>query len=226
MAEEENPQEQQQINSFEAFILQYQKLLSIGLSVVLMGIIAYLAITQWYIPKQNDQAQKAIFQAQQYFEQDSLTLALNGDGANAGFKSIAKDYSWTKTGNLANYYAGIIYLKQGQYDNALEHLSTFETKSKVLQPLAYGGMGDAHSEQSNYSQAADYYLKAANAEDNTFTSPIYLMKAGLVLEESGNYQKALDAYKQLKQDYPDSNQASDIEKFISRVKTKMYVNKS
>ena len=50
------------------------------------------------------------------------------------------------------------------------------------------------------------------------------MKAGLVLEESGNYQKALDTYKQLKNDYPDSNQASDIEKYISRAKTKLYAN--
>ena len=222
MAEEEYPQEQ--TNSFEAFILQYQKVLSIGLSIILIAIVAYVGTTQYYIPNQNAKAQKEIFQAQQYFEDDSLDLALKGDGANPGFKAISEEYSWTKTGNLANYYAGIIYLKKGKYEDALDHLGDFETTSNVLQPLAYGGMGDAYSEQDKYSQAADYYLKAANAKDNNFTSPIYLMKAGLVLEESGNYQKALDTYKQLKNDYPDSNQASDIEKYISRAKTKMYAN--
>ena len=224
MAQEEYPQEQ--MNSLEAFIIQNQKLLSAGLSVILIAIIAYVGITQYYIPNQNDQAQKEIFQAQQYFENDSLNLALNGDGANPGFREISQDYSWTKTGNLANYYAGIIYLKQGQYDEALDHLGSFETNSKVLEPLAYGGMGDAYSEKDQYGQAADYYLKAANAKDNSFTSPIYLMKAGLVLEERGNYQKAVDTYQQLKHDYPESNQASDIEKYISRAKTKIYANKS
>lgn len=213
-------------NRFEAFILQYQQLLSIGLSVILVAIVGYIGLTQWYIPKQNEQAQQEIFYAQQYFENDSLDLALNGDAANPGFQEIAEDYSWTKTGNLAHYYTGIIHLKKGNYTKALDYLESFETTSDVLGPLAYGAMGDAYSEQDKYGKAADHYLKAANVKDNNFTSPIYLMKAGLVLEENGNYEKALSTYKQLKSDYPDSNQASDIEKYISRVKTKMYVNKS
>jgi hypothetical protein len=56
-----------------------------------------------------------MFQAVRYFESDSLNLALNGDGNNLGFLQIVEDYSGTKAGNLANYYAGVIYLKQGNF---------------------------------------------------------------------------------------------------------------
>ena len=48
--------------------------------------------------------------AEIYFEKDSFNLALNGDLNSAGFIDIADDYSSTKTGKLANYYAGICYL--------------------------------------------------------------------------------------------------------------------
>lgn len=224
MAEENLPEEQ--YNRFEAFIIRNQKYLSAGLSVVLVVIVAYLGVTQWYLPKQNKQARQEIFHAQNYFKQDSLDLALNGDGANPGFRQISQDYGWTKTGNLAHYYTGIILLKKGDYSGAVDHLGSFETNSNMLKPLAYGAMGDAYSEQDKYGNAADYYLKAANSKDNSFTSPIYLMKAGLVLEESGQYEKALSAYQKLKNNYPESNQANDIQKFISRVKTKLYANKS
>ena len=44
---------------------------------------------------------------------DSLNLALNGDGNYLGFIDIAKSYKFTKTGNLANYGAGICYLHLG-----------------------------------------------------------------------------------------------------------------
>ena len=224
MAEENLPEDQ--YNRFEAFIINNQKVLTIGLSLVLVVIVAYLGLTQWYIPKQNKQAQSEIFHAQQYFKQDSLDLALNGDAAHPGFRQIAENYGWTKTGNLAHYYTGIILLKKGDYSGALDHLGSFETNSNMLKPLAFGAMGDAYSEQEKYGQAADYYLKAADSKDNNFTSPIYLMKAGLVLEEAGQYEEALNTYNQLKKAYPDSKQAKDIQKFISRVKTKLHVNKS
>ncbi len=227
MAEREDyNQEGKDLNSFEAFLYRYQKPLSVGLGVVAVVILGYLAWNNWYLTSQNQKAQQEIFHAQRHFENDSLDLALNGDGENPGFKEIIEDYGWTKTANLAHYYTGIIYLKQEKFDQAIEHLKTFESESKVFKPLSLGNLGNAYSEKQKYDKAADYYLKAANAKDNKFISPIYLMKAGLVLEEVGNYQKALETYKKLKENYPDSKQASDIEKFIARAKAKINASKS
>lgn len=67
------------------------------------------------------------FRAQQYFQQDSLALALNGDATNPGFLKIMDKYSGTKAANLAHFYAGAIYLKQGDFANAEKHLKDFST---------------------------------------------------------------------------------------------------
>ncbi|MDZ7774475.1 MAG: hypothetical protein U5L09_02100 [Bacteroidales bacterium] len=65
------------------------------------------------------EATSQIFVAERYFEQDSLQLALNGDGQYPGFVEIADEYGMTKTGNLAHYYAGVSYLKLGEMKKLL-----------------------------------------------------------------------------------------------------------
>ncbi|MGI4729930.1 MAG: tetratricopeptide repeat protein, partial [Janthinobacterium lividum] len=52
---------------------------------------------------------------------------------------------------------------------------------------------------------------------NGFTSPIYLKKLALVYENQKNYNDALDAYQKIKTDFPESNEATNIDKYIARV---------
>ncbi|MCK7533767.1 MAG: hypothetical protein MZV63_23435 [Marinilabiliales bacterium] len=54
----------------------------------------------------------------QYFSQDSLKLALNGDGNNLGFIDIAESIQVTKSGKLANFYAGTCLMHLGQFEEA------------------------------------------------------------------------------------------------------------
>ncbi|MFX8681248.1 hypothetical protein ABTM69_21575, partial [Acinetobacter baumannii] len=74
-----------------------------------------------------EKAVEAIAKAQQYFMADSSRLVLNGDGLNKGVLAIMKTYSGTKTANLARYYAGISYLKLGEFQNAINQLKDFST---------------------------------------------------------------------------------------------------
>ena len=91
----------------------------------------------------------------------------------------------------------------------------------MIMPIATGAIGDAHAELDNLDKAIEYYLKAANMRKNEFTSPIYLLKAGELLETQDEAQKALDAYNKIKDDYPDSNEARQIPKYIERAKEKI-----
>ena len=78
-----------------------------------------------YRSTQSVEAQNAMFQAVYYFEADSLSKALNGDGQNAGLLEIANEYSGTDAGNLASFYAGAALLKTGNYAEAVEQLQDF-----------------------------------------------------------------------------------------------------
>src|SRR5690606_22276199 len=122
-------------------------------------------------------AQREMFQAVYYFEADSLDLALNGDGNNLGFLDIIDDYGITDAANLANYYAGAAFLKQGKFQVARLYLEDFKSNDLLVQARAYSLIGDTYMEEDNFEQAARYYSRAANYKPNKYFSPTYLMKA-------------------------------------------------
>ena len=67
-----------------------------------------------FLPNRQEEAQNMMYMAERYFENDSLSLAINGDGNFPGFLEIESDYSWTDAGRLARYYLGVSYLRQGR----------------------------------------------------------------------------------------------------------------
>ncbi len=71
------------------------------------------------VAPKEEEAQKAMWKAEQYFRQDSLQLALNGDKFNRGFIYVINNYGSTKTGNLAKYYAGLCYLRTSNFNKAV-----------------------------------------------------------------------------------------------------------
>jgi tetratricopeptide (TPR) repeat protein len=174
---------------------------------------------RYYLSNQDGIAQKDMFQAIRYFEADSLNLALNGDGNNLGFLQIIEDYGRTDAGNLANYYTGAIYLKQGKFPLAIFHFEDFSSDDLLVQARAYSLMGDAYMEQKDYENAARYYNKAANYKPNKEFTPIYLMKAGLAYEKLNQNQKAIDAYQIIIDKYWESTEFQSARKFKARLET-------
>ena len=191
---------------------------------IILGIIAlvaiYFAFKRFYVAPKEKEAESSIFMAQRYFEQDSFKLALDGDGANVGLLEIINSYGITKTANLACYQAGISFLKLGEYEEAIKYLKKFSGKDKMVAPIAIAAIGDAELELGQDKEAASSYVKAAGMNENSFTTPIFLMKAGEAYERSGEPDKALKVYQQLKKDYPNSSEGSQVDKYITRIQLK------
>ncbi len=209
------------LSKTEQFIENNQKIITYvvgGLIVIVLLFFGYRRFIQQ--PKEKS-AEKAIYKAELYFEQDSLDLALYGDGENLGFEEIIDEYGGTKTGNLAQYYAGICYLNKKEYENAIDHLAKFESDDVFLQGMAYGAIGDAYLELGDADKAISYYLDAANYNENEFTTPPFLLKAGMVYEIENNWDEALATYERVKDDYPKSREARDIDRYIARAKAKL-----
>jgi tetratricopeptide (TPR) repeat protein len=176
----------------------------LGLGIALALAIASAFGYTYYMESQNEAAQNDMFQAIFYFESDSLNQALNGDGNNYGFLEIIDAYGGTEAANLAHYYAGVSFLKQEQYDDAIVHLSDFSSSDLLVQARAYALIGDAYMEQENFRQAADYYERAANYKPNEFFTSQYLAKAALAYEATGDYSAAAETYNQIVEEYPES----------------------
>jgi TolA-binding protein len=222
---EENPTGFQSVENAlsrtEQYIEENQKSLSIIILAIIVVVGGYLGYKKFYLEPNNREAQAAMYVAEQYFEQDSFKLALEGDGANYGFLDITDEYSVTKTANLAHYYAGICYLRTGQYEDAIEHLEKFDAEDIMVASVALGAIGDCYMELNDKEEAASFYLKAGNRKKNSFTSPLYLKKAGLVFEDLQQYDKALKAYQTIDKKYPDTEEGRQIKKYITAVKIKM-----
>lgn len=206
----------------EQFIEKNQKILGIVIGAIVVVVGAYLGFTKLYIQPKEKTAQEQMFFAEQYFEKDSFNLAVNGDGTNPGFLDIIGDYGMTKAANLSNYYVGVSYLHMGQFEDALTYLNKFSTDDVVLAPVHEGAKGDCYAELNQADKALSAYKKAYSYK-NEFTTPVYLMKAGQLMETQGKNAEALEVYKQIKKDYPTSTEGRTIDKYIARVE--MNLNK-
>lgn len=221
---EQNPQGlknvEQTLTKTEQFLEENYKslIIIVGVLVVLVGLF-YLG--KMYLDRKNLEAQSQMYQAERWFEADSLNLALNGDGNYLGFIDIARMYRFTKAGNLAKYCAGICYLHQGKYEDAIEYLSKYKPGDKVIGSLAIGAIGDALVEIGKLDEGASKYIEAAEAGDNPFNTPLFLLKAGVIYELQKKYSEALRMYERIKNEYPESNEGTTVEKYIARVKILM-----
>jgi len=205
----------------EQYIENNQKSLTIIVLAIIVIVGIFLGYKRLYIAPMEKEAQTQIFAAEQYFEKDSFNLALNGDGNYLGFIDIVESYSPTKTGNLARFYAGISYLNLGDFEQALTYLKKYDINDKMIGSVAYGAIGDCYVQLNDNSEGAKFYLKAANYGKNDFTTPVYLMKAGMVYESLGKHADALKAYDRIKQDFAKTTEAREVEKHIARVKMNM-----
>ena len=178
----------------------------------------YLAYKYLVREPREQKAADALFKAQQYYQMDSLRLALNGDGLNPGFEKVIKDYGGTEAGNLARFYTGSIYLKTGNFGKAANYLSDFSTSAKQIQARAYKLLGDAYAEQGKNGDALTAYKKAAHEyEDDDANSAEYLFTAAYFADRvMNNKNEAIDLYKELKKKYPQTQYGNEADKFLAQ----------
>lgn len=193
------------------------------IGVIAVGVLGYLAYYQFVQKPKESSAANEMFYPQQYFnealngtaEKDSLfTLALNGAEGKYGFLDIISEYKGTKAGNLANYSAGMAYLNMQKYQEAISHLENFSSDDIILGALAKGGIGDAFMQLGQPGDALSYYEKAISQGTNEFTTPRFLHKAGVTALELKQFDKALKYFEQIKEEYPTSEEGTNIDAFI------------
>ena len=197
-------------NSF--FQDKHKKTLLLGIG----GIIALAAVSftgyNYYVTSQNVEAQEEMFPAQFYFEKDSLDLALNGDGNNYGFLDIIEEFPYTKSANLSCFYAGVSYLKLGDFENAVRYLHDFNSNDIIVQARAYSLIGDAFMEQDLFQDAIIYFKKASKYKPNNSFTPIYLKKLAIAQEQNEQIAGAIDTYKEIEKKYPNFSFINEVKK--------------
>ena len=196
------------------FMERNQKTIFGVLTVLVLLVGGWLAYQSFVVAPKEEKAQSLMYQAENLFAQDSFSRAITLPGN--GFDDIIRNYGGTKAANLAHYYAGVSYLNLGQFDAAISYLEDFDADGEVLPIMKYGALGDAYSEQGDLDQALSLYARAADAEENDVLSPYYLKKAGLLAQKQGQVAEARGYFEQIRDEYPNSVEGRDIDKYILR----------
>ena len=209
----------QHIKSSEALIDKYKKPVMAGLAVVVVAVAGFFLYKSFILEPKNQKANEALFKGEQYFAMNDYDKALKGDSTGyKGFIYIAEEYSNTKAGNLARLYAGMSYAQSGNYQEAVKYLESYdECDDEMITPAAVGVLGNCYAQLNQLDKATETLLKAAEMADNTNLSPMYLQQAGEIFESQGNTDKAMNCYKEIKNKYPQSMQAVEIDKYIERL---------
>ena len=185
----------------------------LGVAVVLALII--LAFVKFVYQPKCEEAQEQTFPAEMNFQKGEYELALNGDGNVLGFSEIIDTYG-TKAGKAVYLYAGICQLQLGNFEEAIKFLQKYSGKEPILSARAKACEGDAYVGLGQYDAAIKCFQAAAAKGDDLFAAG-YLLKEGLAWEKLGDKAAALAAYKKISDMYPQSLEAYDIDKYISRV---------
>ena len=192
------------------------KNLIIGVAVaavlVAFGIFAF---QKWYYQPKAREAQQQLYPAEMAFKAESWETALNGDGNNLGIAQVIEDYG-KATPAAAWFEAGICELQLGNYESAIDYLKNYKGKDAILKARSISCMGDANVGLEDYAKALDCFVKAAGVIDNIYAAA-YLLKAGVTAEQLGKNEEALKYYKTIKEQYPQSMEGYDIDKYISRL---------
>lgn len=215
-AQEAAAQPQEHKSTLQQWI-ESNKNLVLGGSVALVAAVAAILYFTGAFSGSEDEANAEMYRASLYFEKDSTKLALKGDGQTMGFERIIDEYSGTKTANLAKYYAGISNLKEGNTDAGIEQLESFSKGDNILSFAAYMALGFAYEDKGDVAKALGAFEKAASAIDaNEHTTPVALMNAARCQESLKEYGDALESYQRIKREFPASQEAGSVDKYIAR----------
>jgi tetratricopeptide (TPR) repeat protein len=219
MAKKTNKKEEEKIvdvneaySGAEKFINENKSLLGTVVVGILAVVGGYFGFNKLYSEPREKQAAELMWKPEFYFEKDSLDKAIYGDGNYLGFEYVAENYGSTASGNLAKYYLGNIYLLKGEYELAIDYLSSAKVSDPNIGAMRFGLQGDAFVELGKYEEAVRAFEKAVSFSANNFTAPLYLTKAARVYEELGQYDKAADKLKVIIDKYPNYDLMREVEK--------------
>jgi len=200
----------------ELFFDKNKKLVTGAVVAVLVLVGGTLGYKKYVAEPKAAEAQNAIWKAQYWFEIDSLDLAINGDGGSYyGFQHVADNYGSTPAGEAANFYLGVCYHQKGEWETALNYYKEADLDDEVLSVMAVGNQGDVLTELGRTDEAIGQFEKAANMVKSDYTTPMFLMKAGILYRQKNDHKNAAKCFGRIATDFPTSPDVQQAKKYAA-----------
>jgi tetratricopeptide (TPR) repeat protein len=180
--------------------------------IILLGLLYFLYRQFIWMPS-NEKSNDSWWSGMNFIVKDSTNQAIKA------LEPVVKKYDGKSGGEISQFLLARQYMEKGQFQKAINNLEGVDVNDTYIRIYSIGLQGDCYSELKKYDTAVEKYLEAADEEDNEFTTPMYLLKAGLCAEKTKDYEVATTYYTRILDDYPSYGSQKTIEKYIARTST-------
>lgn len=201
---------------------QYKKYVNYGIT----ALIAIIVVIVIYVNNKNANDEKAATELGKIFsiydrgssDPQQYQLAIDGQPERGlmGLKSIVDNYGNTSSGEVARFYLAHAYMNLDKTDEALKAFDSFSSDNDLLTASAYAGMAACYEKKNDIEKAASYYEKAARTAADQSSTPEYLNSAAICYGKNGEKEKAVSIFKRIKKEYPKSQVAREVDRYISQ----------
>lgn len=159
--------------------------------------------------------------AKSEISQADIQLAQGNDSiALVQYMAVADGYS-NSVANRANLNAAILLYNDGKYDEAISYIGNFDPEGVIIGPASQSLLGDCYVNTGKLEEALSAYDKAiALSADNSYYTPLFMVKKATVYREQKNYAAEADIFQSIKKKYPEfsRNYNFDVDKYLDRAK--------
>jgi predicted negative regulator of RcsB-dependent stress response len=119
------------------------------------------------------------------------TAKERAEAANPKFVEIASRYGMTKSGKLAEYFAGLTYMDEGQNQSAEDALKKVAGSwDGGVAALAKMSLAEFYAHNGRYDEAAGLYTELANGNAATVPPGLAKIELGEMYEGEGKIEQA------------------------------------
>lgn len=191
----------------------------IGGSIALVLVICLGIGYVYYSTQQEQEAQQLMSSAEQYYLNGNYEMALQGseEDFTVGFEQIINNFSRTDAANLALYYAAVSHYNLGNIDQALTYMEEYDVPDGILgvAPLSFHAV--LYAELGDLEQAAQMYVRAAEWDENSSTTPYNYVQAAWAFNDVGNNEQARTYAQKVLDEYPNSSQSDQAQQLMGKL---------
>ncbi|MFX0211505.1 MAG: tol-pal system YbgF family protein [Candidatus Hodarchaeota archaeon] len=185
----------------QKFIQRHTKQLNIGVTVVIIVIIAGVFIFRSKKKAELVAAGKLGI-AEQFYYAAEYTKAIED------LTQIVNTYSGTKSAGTAAFLLANSYFQTGDYNNAQKYYEIYiddYSDNELFSPSSLAGIAACLESNGQYGEAARLYEKAGKKYPDSFGAPMYLKDAGKCYVLAGDKNKGKEIYHYIIERYPQSS---------------------
>jgi tetratricopeptide (TPR) repeat protein len=202
------------------FIREHSKKVAGGGILFLVLILAFIVFQMWD-KKKEEEAAREFGVATGLYERGIAQAregSIQGDkDILAKFDEVITRFPRTSSGRFSLLYKGNVYLKRGEFDEAIKAYTAFLDKSgkeRLYRYFAWEGLGHAYEGKKDYAKALEAYQKIVEVGEGYQLAEANL-NIGYCYEKLGKSKEALESFKAFLSSNPKSSLSNVVLRKVS-----------